>query len=146
MPKYKNIKSVAHNLGYSFLSDMNFVGTASPVTMVPDALFQAARAADEPVIEVDLLRGTIAPPAVAIEPVAKSVGHYVSWLPQLAASQSVTPSMITAATLTLRFDFAGTQRSKYHPHRELPAVECRVVITDDRGMRHVAQPKHWCYR
>jgi hypothetical protein len=35
MAKYKNIKSVAHNLAYSFLSDMNFVGSGRALEPLP---------------------------------------------------------------------------------------------------------------
>ena len=84
MPKYKNIKSVAHNLGYSFLSDMNFVSTDQPLTMVPDALFKAARTAGAPLVRIDLIRGTVEPPAVATSAVLRAASNYTEWLPKLA--------------------------------------------------------------
>ena len=66
VPKYKNIKSVAHNLGHSFLSDMNLAGTWPDIVMVPDVIYQAARASGEPVVRIDFFQGTVEPSAVVL--------------------------------------------------------------------------------
>ena len=145
MPKYKNIKSVAHNLGHSFLSDMNSVGSGRAFTMVADAIYQAAKAAQVPVVRIDLISGTIEPSAIETKPIREAVAHYRRRLPELAVSQSVEPRMIRHATLTLQFDLTAGRPGKYYPEREIPKVEALVEIFDDRGTRHEAHPTNWPY-
>ena len=145
MPKYKNIKSVAHNLGHSFLSDMNLAGTWPDIVMVPNVIYEAAKALGEPLVRIDFYRGTVEPAAVAAEIVREAVEHYARGLPRLLESQSVLPSMVRAAELTLRFDFDVSRPARHAPGREVPSVECIVRLTDDRGIVHEGRPVHWCY-
>src|SRR4051812_6632744 len=145
VPKYKNIKSVAHNLGHSFLSDVNLAGTWPDIVMVPDMIYQAARASEEPLVRIDFFRKTVEPAAVATDIVREAVGHYARGLPRLLESQSVLPAMVTGAELTLRFDFDGARPARYVAGREVPSVECVVRLTDDRGIVHEGRPAHWCY-
>jgi hypothetical protein len=145
VPKYKNIKSVAHNLGHSFLSDMNLAGTWPAIVMVPDVIYQAARASEASLVRIDFFRGTVEPAAVATDLVREAVGHYARGLPSLLESQSVLPTMVTGAELTLHFDFDASRPARYVVGREVPAVECVVTLTDDRGIVHEGRPSHWCY-
>ncbi len=146
MPKYKNIKSVAHNFGYSFLSDVNLGGTWPDIVMVPDVIYRAARASGEPLVHIDFFRGTVEPPAVASDIVLQAVGDYARGLPGLLESQSVLPAMVKKAELTLRFDFDSSRPALRAPGREVPSVECVVRLTDDRGVVHEGRPAHWCYQ
>jgi hypothetical protein len=59
MAKYKNIKSVAHNIGHSFLSDMNMLGSGKGYVMVPDEIYRVAKEAKEPRLRVDLMTGEV---------------------------------------------------------------------------------------
>jgi hypothetical protein len=144
MAKYKNIKSVAHNIGYSFLSDMNMVSSGKSYAFVPEEIYWTAKAANEPTVRIDLLTAEIAPAALATRNVRRSAENYVRRFPELLQSQSVQPSMIRAASLQLKFDFANPGVSRMEPTLELPNVTCTVSVTDDRGVRHEAHPKHWC--
>jgi hypothetical protein len=146
VPKYKNIKSVAHNFGHSFLSDVNLGGTWPDIVMVPDVIYQAARASGQPLVRIDFFRGSVEPSAVATDIVLEAVGHYARGLPKLLESQFVLPAMVTGAELTLRFNFDGSRPARDFPGREVPAVECVVRLTDDRGIVHEGRPAHWCYR
>jgi hypothetical protein len=146
LPKYKNIKSVAHNLGYSFLSNVNLAGTWPDIVMVPDVIYQAARASEASLVRIDFINGTVEPPAVAADLVREAVGHYARALPSLLESQSVLPTMVTAAELTLRFDFERARPARSITGREVPSVECVVRLTDDRGVVHEARPSQWCWK
>ena len=144
MAKYKNIKSVAHNIGYSFLSDMNMVSSGKSYAFVPEEIYWTAKAANEPKVRIDLLTGEVAPAALATRNVRRAAANYVRRLPELLRSQSVEPSMVRAASLGLTFDFANPGVSRMEPTLELPNVSCTVSVTDDRGVRHEAHPRHWC--
>jgi hypothetical protein len=145
MPKYKNIKSAAHNFGQSFLSDTNSVGTGRAYRLVPDALYAAAKEARAPLVAIDFLRQEVEPASVAIPPVRESIANYARWLPKLLESQSVTPEMVRQVRMTFSFDFAHPRWSRYDPSRELPAVECVVTFIDDRGVTHEVSPDKWCF-
>lgn len=141
--KYKNIKSVAHNIGYSFLSDMNAVGEGSRYIIVPQRLFETAVEARLPEVHIDFLARHVEPPAAKIPEVEQAVGNYARWLPDLLASQNVSPEAVVGATLTLAFDYERVRRTKYHPVVEIQEFVCTVSLTDDRGQVHRATPDHW---
>ena len=141
--KYKNIKSVAHNLGHSFLSDMNAVGEGSRYVIVPARLFEIAARARLPVVRIDFLARRVEPPEVRVPEVEQAVSLYANWLPHLCSSQNVSPETVVAATLTLTFDYERVRRTKYHPVVEIQEFVCDVTITDDRGVVHRASPDHW---
>jgi hypothetical protein len=144
MAKYKNIKSVAHNIGYSFLSDMNMVSSGKSYAFVPEEIYWSAKAANEPVVRIDLLTGEVTPAALATRNVRRSAESYAERFPELLRSQSVEPSMVRTASIELRFDFAHPGVSRMEPALELPNVSCTVLVLDDRGVTHEAHPRHWC--
>jgi hypothetical protein len=144
--KYKHIPSAAHNFGHSFLSNMNFVGTGRRYTMVPDAIFRAARIAQAPLVRIDFLRLTIEPKGVATPEVWEAVKNYADWLPKLLASHNVEPESVNEAALALRFDFDASRASLSDPAIEIPSVECVVTFIDNRGRAHEARPENWCYQ
>ncbi len=144
MAKYKNIKSVAHNIGHSFLSDMNMLGSGKGYVMVPDEIYRVAKEAKEPRLRVDLMTGEVEPPTLATKLIRESAELYARKLPALLESQSVEPQMVRSAFLDLTFDLANPRAARYHPHEELPTFECTVTLDDDRGISHSAHPTNWC--
>lgn len=141
MRKYKVLKSVAHNLGHSFLSDMNAVSPGW--TIVPEILYQVAKAQGEQHIAVDFLSGEIDPPSLRTPEVAESIANYQRQLPSLVESQGAAMEMVHGVTLNIEFRFDEPRHSRYDPEVELPSFECEVVIVDDRGSRHIGRPKKW---
>ena len=141
--KYKNIKSVAHNLGHSFLSDMNAVGSGSRYVIVPELLFAAAGTDRVPEVRIDFISRSVTPTSVASAEVEESVANYAKMLFRLCHDQNVADHAIRAAVLTLAFDYDRIRRTKYHPIREIQEFTCTVAITDDRGVVHQANPDHW---
>jgi hypothetical protein len=143
--KYKNIKSVAHNIGHSFLSDMNAVESGGRYTIVPELLFRAAERERVREVRVDLLNGEIQPESVALPEVRGAVGYYVRWLAELLTSQNVLPSAVTGAVLVIQFDYSRRRQARYEPELEIPEFACTVEITDDRGEVHPGHPNNWWY-
>ena len=144
MAKYKNIKSVAHNIGHSFLSDMNMLGSGKGFVLVPEEIYWVAKAANEARVRIDLMTAEVDPPALATRNIRESAEIYSRKLSQLLQSQSVDPPMVRGAFLELEFDFAHPGVSRSEPSLELPSVACTVTLDDDRGISHQAHPRNWC--
>jgi hypothetical protein len=141
--KYKNIKSVAHNIGHSLLSDMNATGSGSQYTIVPELLFRAAEREGVSSVCIDLRSGKVLPDSIALPEVRDAAVSYARWLPDLLVSQQVEPSAVTRATLTLEFDYSRRRQSRYTPEVGIPEFECTVEIADDRGTVHRGSPTNW---
>jgi hypothetical protein len=138
--KYKNIKSIAHNLGHSFLSDMNATGSGSRYVIVPELLFGAAARGRVPEVRIDLISREVMPASVMSKELQESVANYAAMLFRLCHDQNVEDRAIQAAALTIAFDYDRVRRTKYHPIREVQEFACVVEIIDDRGVLHQARP------
>lgn len=141
--KYKRIKSVAHNLGHSFLSIMNAVDRRGPYTIVPREIFAAATAAQVPQVRIDILGERIEPEGLMSAPIRESLAIYHRTLPRLLESQEVEPAAVAGATITLTLDHARSRTAPYDPAERVPEFTCLVEITDDRGVVHRATPTKW---
>ena len=141
--KYKNIKSIAHNLGHSFLSDMNATESRGRYLFVPELLFAAAAAHSVPEVRIDFISREVAPSSVQSPELQESVMHYARMLYRLCHDQNVEERAIRGATLTLAFDYDRVRSTKYQPVREVQEFTCTVEILDDRGVVHRAHPDHW---
>jgi hypothetical protein len=144
MGKYKNIRSVAHNFGHSFLSDMNLTAAEEHARLVPDLIYEAAKAGCTPVVRIDFIQKQVEPTSIDLPAIQAAIERYAAWLPELLRSQSIEPEMICEATLKLHFDFDHPRQSRFEEQRELPSVTCTVVLVDDRGTAHEAHPHNWC--
>jgi hypothetical protein len=143
--KYKNIKSVAHNIGHSFLSDMNAVMSGSRYTIVPELLFRASEREHVREVRINLLTGEIQPESIALPEVQEAVGHYVRGLAELLISQNVSLDAVTGAVLVIQFDYSRQRQARYQPEVLIPEFACEVEITDDRGEIHRGHPNNWWY-
>jgi hypothetical protein len=141
--KYKNLKSVAHNLGHSFLSDMNAVGEGSEYVIVPRRLFRAAAAERIPQVRIDFVQQQIEPAAACIPELVEATHVYARWLPRLLESQSIAADAVHEATLTLDFDYLRSRRATYDPEEIIQEFRCTVALRDDRGTEHVGEPSNW---
>jgi hypothetical protein len=141
--KYKNIKSIAHNLGHSFLSDMNAVDVGGRYTIVPELLFADAERSREPEVRIDFISRTVVPAALASAAVQESVANYARMLFELCQHQNVDEHAIKGAVLTIAFDYERTRATPYDPVIAVQEFVCTVVIEDDRGVFHRASPDHW---
>ena len=137
--KYKNLKSVAHNFGHSFTSDMNWVGD----DYLMNHLARSAIRSGVPEFRADLLSGDVEPDAVLLPQFAESVMIRRGVLARLLESQSADPSRIPSAKMRLSLEVA---RRSAHPSQpdiwEFP-FECVVELTDDRGVTHRGEVRDW---
>jgi hypothetical protein len=142
MTNYKALKSVAHDLGHSFLSDKNTVDSFA--SYVPETLFALACAHALPRILIDFFKGTITPTVFAVGDVLKSVSLYKRALPRLVESQGASWDTVRGAGLELVFDLPGNPGAVTDPKAVTPSFKCSVHILDDRGVNHVGRPTNWC--
>jgi hypothetical protein len=123
MPKYKVLKSVAHNTGHSFLSAMNWYDGAFPL----NHLRAAAAAVGVNAVTIDLLRGEITPARVMNRAVKTAVESAATMFEYQLRVQGWAPSQFEMAELRL----------------ELPDRLCQVELVDDRGKHHIADVVQW---
>lgn len=142
MPSHKVLKSVAHNLGHSFLSLMNY----GLDDYVVEHLFRAARAANKPHVRIDLLNGIVEPPELRKHVIQEAVTRYRAWLPDLALSQGSSPEFVRSAVLEVRFNFTKAPPYRFILQLTAPVYEATVRIVDDRGKEYAATiPEWWRY-
>lgn len=141
--KYKNIKSVAHNLGHSFLSDMNAAMIRGQYVFIPQRLFAAAAAAHVSHIVIDFVTGQIAPDTVRSPELHAAVSYYAESLQRLLESQNVSPNAVVGARMTIDIDYSRTREARYPPAESIPEFACTVTLTDDRGKVHTGAPTNW---
>lgn len=142
MPSHKVLKSIAHNLGHSFLSPMNY----GLDDYVVEHLFKAARAADKPYICIDLLNGVIEPPELRKPAIQEAVARYRAWLPRMVLSQGSSPEFVRSARIDVCFDFSKVHPYRFVPQLTAPVYEAVVRIVDDRGKEYESKiPEWWRY-
>ena len=123
MPKYKVLKSVAHNTGHSYVSGMNWFDGAFPI----QHLRRAAREAGVDAVEVDLLSGEVEPARVLTREVRRTVESAQNTFEYLLRREGWSPEQMRSARLRL----------------ELPDRACLVEVVDDRGKVHVGNVVQW---
>ena len=139
MARYKVLKSIAHNLGHSYLSLMNYVDG----DYIVEHLFRRAKETGESRVRIDVLRGTIQPEAFQTPVLAASAARERAAFGRLVQSGGAALDMVAAARMEIVFDLAGTRARWTVPGLELAAYRCRVEIVDDRGRHHTADVKEW---
>ena len=112
--KYKNIKSMLHNFGHSFMSLMNYVDGEYAIDLLAATLKE--RRQDR--LEIHFPSQRIEPPPTSSR-LRKSVGFWADALPRHMASHGVSLEALPEIVLVIFRDSTGMQ--------------CRVQATDDRG-------------
>src|SRR5213079_1698851 len=93
MARYKVLESVAHNVAHSYLSLMNYRGDDYVVCH----LFRAAKAAGQPHVRIDVLKGELSPATILTPTLAESVDNCREWFPRLVQSQGAAFDMVSQA-------------------------------------------------
>ncbi|MFY9751003.1 MAG: hypothetical protein WAJ92_00065 [Candidatus Acidiferrales bacterium] len=141
MARYKVLKGVAHNIGHSFISLMNYAGD----DYVMGHILRFARLTGRDTLTMDFVKREAGPPELLAEPISEVPARYMDWFWNLVERHGADRSFVKTATLTLRYDIA-TQR----PHHSAPQLiespfVCDVQITDTRGKDYAAHFDGWWY-
>jgi hypothetical protein len=123
MPKYKVLKSIAHNTGHSFVSAMNWYDGGFPI----QHLRKAASAIGVATVTIDLLRGDIHPPELLNRAVKTAVEAAAAMFEYQLRVHGWVPDQFTMAELRL----------------QLPDHSCVVKLIDDRGQHHLGNVVQW---
>ena len=141
MAKYKVLKSVAHNIGHSFTSLMNYAGD----DYVMGHILRFARSTGSNTLTIDFVKREAGPSELLAAPISEVPAHYIERFWDLIQRHGSDPSLVKSASLVLRYNL-GTQ----WPHPRFPQFSespyaCDVQITDDRGKDYVAHFQGWWY-
>jgi hypothetical protein len=140
MPKFKVLKSVAHNLGHSFTSLMNYADDDYAMGHI----LRFARETGRDTLQINLVTGEASPQALLANPIAELPARYSRFFRDLVKRQGSDPSLVTCATLVLHYDLKVERPLRGMDHTESPYV-CDVRITDTRGKIYNAHFDGWWY-
>jgi hypothetical protein len=140
MPKVKVLKGVAHNIGSSFTSLMNYSGDDYSMGHI----LRFARESRINSLTIDLLTGQGSPASLLREPISALPSWYSKMFHRLVHSSGSTPELVHSATLTVVYDL---QRSKPSPIEDEPQspFSCDVSIVDVRGKNYAAHFDEWWF-
>lgn len=143
MPTRKTLKSVAHNIGHSMLSLMNYDGRDGLYYF--QKLFNVATETGKTKVEYDLIKETITPAEYDV-PSIRLRSHF-GWLKTAAEAENSSVDFIKSARMTIEFDLSKTSESKRIKGLIYESYVCTVIIIDDKGKEHNAiVPEWWNYQ
>lgn len=141
MAKYKTLKSVAHNVGNSFVSLLNcykddyILGEIQKQMLLKNINR----------LEIDFLRSEAKPNELITETIQKSIESYSMWLPRLVEEAKSDMELVNEAKLVIEFDLTKSRVSSYSPqHKENPYI-CISKIVDNRGKEYSSEFADWLF-
>jgi hypothetical protein len=123
MPKYKVLKSVAHDTGHHLVSTLCWYDGKYGIEHVRDT----ARAQGVRIIRVDLASGDLQPSAMVNAQISEFARRAKGTLEHLLRGQGWIHEDLRSAVLEI----------------DLDTPSCKVVLVDDRGMPHVGTVEQW---
>ena len=138
MPRLKVLKGIAHNIGHSFTSTMNYA--RDDYTM--GHLLRFARETGKDTLIVDFVTGESKPIDLLRDPISDVPSWYTKRFWEMVASSGSDRALVLSATLTLKFDLARTWTGFTIIEPASPYV-CDVSITDIRGKDYRAHFEGW---
>jgi hypothetical protein len=141
MAQYRVLKSVAHNIGASFTSLMNYAGD----DYVMGHLLTLARQSGQDTLTIDFVTGEARPPELLRPPISEVPVWYTKMFWDLVQRHGSDRSLVQSATLTLRYDISIEQPAKIAPELRESPFACDVQITDRRGKQYSAHFDGWWF-
>jgi hypothetical protein len=140
MPRLKALKSVAHNIGHSFTSLMNYAVDDYAMGHI----LRFARETGLNKLVIDFVTGESQPAALLQDPISELPRCYTKKFWDLVASSGSDRSLVLSATLTLEYDLT---RNGPRPTAETPTSPyvCQVLVVDVRGKSYRAYFSGWWY-
>jgi len=140
MPKTKVLKGVAHNIGSSFTSLMNYADDDYSL----GHLLRFARQSGIDTLKIDLLSGQGGPEILLRTPVSALPERYSKMFLRLVQGAGSDRELIESATLTLMYDLQRTRPSPIPYEPQSPFV-CDISIADTRGRNYAARFDGWWF-
>jgi hypothetical protein len=140
MPRVKVLKGVAHNVGSSFTSLMNYA--VDDYSM--GHILRFARESGIETLTIDLLNGRGGPDGLLKEPILELPSWYSKMFLRLVESSGSDRQLIQAATLTVTYDLRRSRPSPI-PGEPQNAYTCDVSIVDFRGKGYASHFDGWWF-
>jgi hypothetical protein len=140
MPRVKVLKGVAHNVGSSFTSLMNYA--ADDYSM--GHILRFARESGIDTLTIDLLNGQGDPDRLLKEPISGLPSWYSKMFLRLVESAGSDRELIRSATLTITYDLRRDRPSPIPGERQ-SAYTCDVSIVDVWGGNYAAHFDGWWF-
>jgi hypothetical protein len=140
MPRFKVLKGVAHNIGHSFTSLMNY--SVDDYSM--GHILRFARETGLNTLTIDFVTGEGHPAGLLRDPISELPRWYTKMFWDLVMRAGSDRALVQSATLILNYDL---QRSLSRLHSEIPQspYTCDVSIFDVRGKSYCAHFEGWWY-
>lgn len=140
MPKVKVLKGVAHNVGSSFTSLMNYAGDDYSMGHI----LRFARASGIDTLTIDLLDGRGDPGILLKKPISALPEWYSKMFLRLVESAGSDRKLIRSATLKLTYDLRSGRPSPI-PGEPQSIYTCDVSIVDISGRDYAAHFDGWWF-
>jgi hypothetical protein len=132
MARYKVLKGVAHNIGHSFTSLMNY--SVDDYTM--GHILRFARETGLDTLVIDFMVGDGRPALLLGDPITRVPHWYTKMFWDMVTRSGSDRDLVQSATLTLKYDLLKSETS---PHgTTMSPYVCDVSIVDNRGKDYSA--------
>ena len=139
--RYKTLKSVAHNLGHSFISTMNYDFGDYILGHIQSKM----RETNISRIEIDLITDTAYPKELLTPVINNALRKYSNWLPELLTDSNSDITFIQKADIAIEFDLSTSRICPFaNDYIENPFI-CTSRIVDDRGKEYSYVFKDWWF-
>jgi hypothetical protein len=140
MPSFKVLKGVAHNIGHSFTSLMNY--SVDDYSM--GHILRFARKTGINALTIDLLTGEGSPASLLKEPISGLPSWYSKMFLNMVQSSGSDRGLVRSATLSLAYDLKRNRPSPIGDAPQSPYT-CEVSIIDVRGKSYASRFEGWWY-
>ena len=140
MGRSKVLKGVAHDVGASFTSLMNYASDDYAMGHV----LRLARDSGESTLSIDLLNGRGSPEELVRDHIADLPRRYSEMFLRLVERSGADRNGIRSATLTLVYDLQRQRPSPLEGEPQSPYT-CEVSIVDSRGKEYAVRFDGWWF-
>jgi hypothetical protein len=140
MARFKVLKGVAHNIGSSFTSLMNYAGDDYSMGHI----LRFARESGIDTLTIDLLKEHGEPARLLQGPIAGLPSWYSNMFLRLVESAGSNRELVRSAVLKVAYDLRRTRPSPIPSEPQSP-YSCDVSIVDIRGKKYVAHFEGWWF-
>ncbi len=141
MPRYKHLKSVAHNFSQSLTSLMNYVCD----DYFMNYLLRQAKTTNTNRLEIDILKNTYSPQKLLTEPIKKTIEGYNRWFPTLVETTGSSMNFVSSAFVSIEFDLLTSRPCSCSNNVFENPFVCETIIIDNRGKEYQYKEKGWWF-
>jgi hypothetical protein len=138
MPRFKVLKGVAHNVGDSFTSLMNYAVDDYSLGHI----LRFARETGLDSLTIDFMTGEGQPADLLRDPISELPRRYTKMFWNLVARSGSDRSLVQSAKLTLKYDLRSDRPGPLPQATQSPYT-CEVSILDIRGKGYAAYFSGW---